>query len=669
MKGTIRLHRWVRARILGVAGLLTVLLAAIAYRAYGLQIRETDHYRLLAQRQHIATVEVPAPRGVLYDATGAELAVSADIDSIYANPREIDDLVATAEKLGQLCELDAAELEARLASPRHFVWIERHVSAAEATAVKASGLPGIYLTPEPRRFYPGRRLAGPVIGFAGIDGRGLDGIELTMNDELAGKRISAAAVRDASGDLMLPDVGARPRPGAAVTLTLHRYVQMAAERALEKSMSVDKALAGVVVVLDVKTGDVLALASWPSYDPNRPAGAREGGARNRAVTDVYEIGSIMKVFTIAAALDSGAVTPDTWFDIEGGRLAVGRKIIRDTYHDQRLSVGGILKRSSNVGAVKIARQVGRERLHQALLRFGFGQKTGIELPGEETGLVRSPARWGEIGFATHAFGYGMSVTPLQVAAAFAAVANGGVYLPPRLVREVRGESGKVLYLRKPEGRRVLSDKTARQLAPMMASVFERGKESGTAQSLTLDGFRAGGKTGTAHKIDPATGRYGDKLYLSSFAGFAPLEDPRVAVLVLIDEPHGENHYGGKVAGPVWVEVMTATLRYLGVPTEKGTETAGANADKEPPASASAMDEGAPVAEDEVVQSGPGGMPDFTGLGVAEALELAGQHGIRVEVEGSGRAIRQFPPPGAPSEAAECRIVFAHESAAPPRSSL
>ncbi len=226
----------------------------------------------------------------------------------------------------------------------------------------------------------------------------------------------------------------------------------------------------------------------------------------------------------------------------------------------------------------------------------------------------------------------------------------------------------------PEGRRILSETTARALAPMMASVFDRGKEAGTAHSLTLDGFRAGGKTGTAHKIDPATGRYGDHLYLSSFAGFAPLEDPRVAVLVLIDEPHGEHHYGGQGAGPVWVEVMTATLRYLGVPTEKGTEPADKAPDKapdrekEPAASAAAMDEGAPLAEDEVAQSGPGGMPDFTGLGVAEALEVAKEQGIRVEVEGSGRAIRQFPPPGAPSKAAECRIVFAHESADPTRSS-
>jgi len=665
VKGTIRLHRWVRARILGVAGLLTLLFAAIAYRAYGLQIREADHYRLLARRQHIATVEVPAPRGVLYDATGAELAVSADIDSIYVNPHEVDDLLGTAEKLGELLQLDAGELEARLASPRQFVWIKRHVGAAEAGAVKAAGLPGVYLTPEPRRFYPGRRLAGPVIGFAGIDGRGLDGIELTLDSSLAGKRTSAAAVRDASGDLMLPDVGARPQPGASVTLTLHRYVQMAAERALEQAMTENEARAGVVVVIDVNTGDVLGLASWPTYDPNRPGNARQEGARNRAITDVYEIGSIMKVFTIAAALDAGVVAPDTAFDVEGGRLMVGRKQVTDTHHDEVLTVGGILKRSSNVGAVKIARKLGREKLHDAILRFGFGAKTGIELPGEEIGLVRPAERWGEIGLATHAYGYGMSVTPIQVAAGFAAIANGGVYHPPRLVRDVRGDR-TMLFLRKPEGHRVLSEKAAREMRPMMASVFDKGKDGGTAQSLVLDGFRAGGKTGTAHKIDPATGHYAKKgLYLSSFAGFAPLEDPRVAVLVLIDEPHGKVHFGGQVAGPVWVEVMTATLRYLGVPTEKGTETPPAAA-----ASAAApMDEGAPpeaMDEDEMASAGAaGGMPDFTGLGVAEALELAREHGIRVEVEGSGRAIRQFPPPGAAHKPAECRIVFAHESAAFP----
>jgi cell division protein FtsI (penicillin-binding protein 3) len=459
-------------------------------------------------------------------------------------------------------------------------------------------------------------------------------------------------------------------------LTLHRYIQMAAERALDQAMTENEARAGVVVVIDVNTGDILGLASWPTYDPNRPGNARQDGARNRAVTDVYEVGSVMKVFTIAAALDAGAVTPDTTFDVEGGHMMIGRKQVTDTHHDTVLTVGGILKRSSNVGAVKIARTLGRERLHDALVRFGFGAKTGIELPGEQPGLVRPAARWGDIGLATVAYGYGLSVTPIQVAAAFAAIANGGVYHAPRLVREVRGDR-TMLFLRRPEGHRVLSEKAAREMRPIMASVFDKGKDGGTAQSLDLDGFRAGGKTGTAHKLDPGTGHYAKKgLYLSSFVGFAPLEDPRVAVLVVIDEPHGKVHFGGQVAGPVWVEVMTAVMRYLGVAAEappkaaapesgSGSGAATATGAGTEPESDLVGEEGAPAEEE---PSDGVAMPDFTGLGMTEALELARERGIRVEVEGSGRAIAQFPPPGAPHKPAECRIVFAHESAAPTRSS-
>ena len=675
----VKLDRWVRLRIIGVSAVLTLLLGAIAYRAWGLQIREGDHYRALAHRQHTATVEVPAPRGAIYDATGAELAVTADIDSVYANPREIVDLLGAAETLSRLLEVDARELEARLASPRYFVWVKRHVSAEEAQAVREAKLPGVYLTPEPRRFYPGRQLAGPVLGFAGIDGRGLDGLELTMNDLLAGQRAKAAALRDAAGRVMLPDPEAVPRPGAQVVLTLHRYIQLAAERALERAMTEFDARAGVVVVLDVQNGEVLALASWPTYDPNRPGRDREEGARNRAVTDVYEIGSIMKVFTVAAALEAGVVTPETTFDIEGGRILVGRHPIRDTYKDDTLTTGGVLKRSSNVGVVKIVRRLGKERLHDALIRFGFGKKTEVELPGEQPGLVRPHERWGEIALATASFGYGMSATPLQVAAAFAAVANGGVYHEPRVVREVRAPDGAVLYRRESEGRRVLSEETALALRPMLGSVFDKGRDGGTARYLELDGFTAGGKTGTAHKVDPATGRYGDKLYLASFAGFAPLEDPRVMTLVLIDEPRGEKYFGGIVAGPVWLEVMTATMKYMGLasgaPGEDGAKVAAAGGEIGGELEVVPVGEGGQAADDPGSVSGTGTgtgtgtgfeMPEFVGKGVPEVLSLARARGIRVELVGSGRAVQQFPPPGASSRTAECRIVFSHEPAAPPR---
>jgi cell division protein FtsI (penicillin-binding protein 3) len=758
-----QVHAWVRVRMVGVAAIMTALLAAVAYRAYGLQIRQADRYRELARRQQIAMVEVPAPRGAIYDATGAELAATADIDSVYANPQEVHDLGGTAEKLGRLLDLLPAEVEARLSSPREFVWMERHVRPEEARAVRAARLEGVHLTPEPRRFYPGRNLAGPVLGFAGIDGRGLDGIELTMNEELSGRRVSAAALRDASGTLVT-DGPVVPEPGASVKLTIDRFVQYTAERVLAAAIEKNRARAGVVVVLDVPTGGVLAMANWPTYDPNRPVGARDRAARNRAVTDVYEIGSVMKVFSVAAALEAGVVTPDTAFDVNGGKIKIGRKSITDTYRDQVLTVGGILKRSSNVGAVKIAQRLGRGPLRDAMVRFGFGARSGIELPGEERGLLRGAKSWGAIELATISFGMGMSTTPLQVAAGFAAIARGGVYRAPRIVREVREASGRVLERPPPLERRVISEATAAQLVPMMASVFERGKHSGTAGSLQLPGFQAAGKTGTAHKIDPATGQYAKRLYLSSFAGFAPLDRPRVVVLVLIDEPHGDEHYGGLVAGPPWLEVMADTLRYLGVsaghvpsqageaqagaaPTNGSAPSGGAGSESGPGAgsgtgagpgpgagpgsgtgagsdavpaagpgsgtgagsdavpaagpgsgtgagsdavsgagpgseSGSATDTGSDPASDsdaEGERAGEGAppqgdeagpavdMPDLTGVGLADALELAGARCASVQVNGNGQVIEQFPPPGRRRRPAECRIVLSHETGPRPRS--
>jgi cell division protein FtsI (penicillin-binding protein 3) len=383
------------------------------------------------------------------------------------------------------------------------------------------------------------------------------------------------------------------------------------------------------------------------------------------------------VFTLAAALEAGTVAPDTRFDVNGGRLKVGSKTIRDTYHDQVLTVSGVMKRSSNVGAAKIAQLLGRDSLRAAMVRFGFGRKTGIELPGEEGGLMRDARRWGAIELATISFGYGMSATPLQVAAAFAAIANGGVYRAPRIVKEVRDASGLVLPAPEAaEERRVISEETAAQLKPMLASVFDRGRESGTAHSVQLNGFTAGAKTGTAHKIDPGSGRYADDLYLSSFAGFAPLDRPRVLVLVLIDEPKGKEHYGAQVAGPPWLEVMVETLRYIGIPAGQSAEVTDDRESAEKDAAAPApapeaspepeseptpptVGEGAPAQGDEVWDTVD--MPDLAGAGLADALEMAGTRCGSVKVSGTGRVIDQFPSPGRRRRPAECRIVLSHET--------
>jgi len=665
-------NRWVRARIYAVASLMTLLFGAVAYKAYGIQISDTERYRKLARKQHMRTLEVPTPRGVIYDTRGAELAVTANVDSVFASPREISNVAGTAESLAEMLDLDVRSLEAKLSSRRYFVWIKRRVSPADATAVRELGLPGVQLTPEPKRFYPSKALAATVLGFANIDGKGLDGVELSMDDLLAGKRAKLAALRDAHGKVSLADGMAPFQPGASIVLTLDRSIQFIAERALKQAIETHRARAGTVVVLDVGTAEVLAMANWPTFNPNAPGDPGRKRARNRAVTDAFEVGSAMKIFTVAAALEAGVVTTRTIIDVEHGRLKVGRKVIRDSHRDWELTIGGIIKRSSNVGAVKIARRLGAEALHAALHRYGFGQKTGIELPGERAGVLRKPEKWGgQLGLATMSFGYGMTATPIQVAAAFAAIGNGGIYQEPRLIKTAMDSEGSSLYDHQPIGRRIMSERTAADLRNMLASVFEKGKHGGTARSVDVIGFRAGGKTGTAHKVDPTTRRYGDHLYVASFVGMAPIEAPRIVVLVLIDEPTGKKHYGAQVAAPAFAQIVSETLRYLGVPAEKELEpeepaapptrevTPAEASDDETP-SADTLSDALVMADDDSFDDGYV-IPDFHGLGMARALDLARSIGLEAEVEGTGRAVSQNPAPGLTRGPAKCRIVFERDS--------
>jgi cell division protein FtsI (penicillin-binding protein 3) len=544
-----------------LAGLVvTTGLVGVAASAWGLQVNDGERYRVLADRQHAEHVEIPAPRGEVLDGHGRPLAISADADSIWANPRDVRDVSATAEKLAAITGGDAAALEAKLAADHRFVWIDRHVSPAVAKQVRDAKLPGIEVAREPRRWYPARAIAGPVIGRADIDGNGLDGIELAMNDVLAGKRAEVAALRDAHGHKLLSDGVAAVEPGASVHLSLDRSIQAIAEDALAESVVTNKAKSGVCVVLEVGTSRVLAMASYPSYDPNTGGNSV---ARNKPVVDAFEAGSVMKVFSVATALEDGVVAPDTEFQI-GNVLLVGNRPIHDTHFAAYLTVAGIIKKSSNIGAAKIALRLGAEKLHDGLKLFGFGDRSGIELPGEQTGMLRDASKWRDIDLAHMAFGYGLTVTPLQVAAALAAIGNGGIYREPRIVDEVI-DGDTILYRGEGEEHRVLSEKTANEMMTILASVFDKGPEGGTANAIDVEGFKCGGKTGTAHKYDPQTHQYSADRYLSSFAGLAPIDHPKIAVVVMVDEPSGGDYYGGKVAGPVFAVVASQTLRYLGVP--------------------------------------------------------------------------------------------------------
>jgi len=691
----------VRAYLAGLV--VSAGLGGVAWRAWTLQVDEGDHYRALAEKQHALTVGIPAPRGDIIDAAGRPLAVSAAADSIWANPREIRDVTDTADRLAKLIGGDPVTLEARLGGDHRFVWLARHVAPELARTVANAKLPGIEVSKEPRRWYPARSVGGTVIGRSDIDGNGIDGIELAMNAQLIGHRGGGTALRDARGKRMFADGFERPFAGATVQLSLDASIQAIAEAAVDEAVRINKARSGVVVVLEVGTGRVLAMASAPARDPNGPNGPNgndnQGSARNRGVADSYEAGSVMKVFSVAAALDDGLVTPETEFEIGGGQLKLaGRAVpIRDVEHDLYLDVSGIIKRSSNVGAAKIALRFGATKLYAALKRFGFGKRTGIELPGEQPGMLRDGAKWREVELATIAFGYGLTVTPLQLAAAMAAFGDHGIYHEPRIVDRVIDDDGTLLYQAAPGSRRVVSDRTATQIRAMLASVFEGGKLAGTAAKLVVPGFRCGGKTGTANKYDPAIRGYSADHYLSTFAGLAPIAAPRLAIAVAIDDPSEGDHFGAKVAGPVFARVASEALRYLGVPGEPAicpppvpgappsiaaktclpavpapigqkpvapAPGAGSSRPRVPAPLQGAQTQIA-SADDPVADQPPILIPDFRGMGMARAIATARAAHVLIDVSGTGRVVRQDPAPGPapnrPDRAMPVQLQFSDEN--------
>lgn len=649
--------KWVRLRLVAAAVVLTGLYGLLLGKAWTVQIRDGDKLQALGHDQWLHEVEIPAPRGTILDANGVELAVTVNVDSAVVYPHEVVDVADAAGKTARALGMDVREVEEKLASSRQFEWLKRRLPPDLAARVRGLGVAGVRLLPEPRRFYPGGPLAGPVLGFAGRDGKGLDGIELALDAHLLGESSRLNVIRDRRGDMVMATdldprgVAAPPRAaaGATVVLTIDRFVQFIAERALADGVRENKAKAGIAVVMDPRTGEVLAMASSPAYDPNDPATAKDG--RDRPVVDAYEPGSVMKVFSIATALDAGAVKPDDPIDTEGGKLQIGTRIIRDAHHGPSvISVSDVVKTSSNVGATKIARRLGRDKLAAGLVELGFGKRTGIQLPGESPGRIRPPETWGDAGLATVSYGYGMQATPLQIASALAAIANGGQYVPPTVVKKIVDADGKVVFEHAPRSRRVLGERAARQMIDMLKLVMAKG---GTGDKILVPGFVLAGKTGTARKLDPATKQYSKERYMSSFMGFAPADEPRLLILVMIDEPHGAQYYGGSVAGPVFAAMATDVLKYLGVAADAPLAAPAAPISAPAPAPVEPDEPEIEIAGDDDITV----IPDFTGLSVGQAVELARARGVKIEIEGAGRAVRQFPAPGRAVKSITCHVTF------------
>ncbi len=515
------------------------------------------------ESQLAAVLSLPAPRGMILDRRGVELAITLQAPSVYVVPRDVEDKQATARALARVLGLNAELLATELQNRDHFTFVKRWASNREATQIRALDLAGVGILKEPRRAYPAGALAGQLIGFPNIDGKGVRGIERLEDDTLRGEKQSVRVERVAGGRL-LADVRELPSTaGGDIRLTIDAALQAEAEAALARAIAKSGARGGIVVVIDPRNGDILALAEAPATNPNFFRAAEFQSTRSHAFLDALEPGSTLKAFLVAGALDAHVVSKNDMFDTAPGWLRVPGKTIRDHHDYGRISVGEILQVSSNVGAVMLAQLLASERHYDVLRRFGFGERTGSGFPEESAGIIRHHRDWKPIDQAAMAFGQGIGVTPVQLAVATATLASEGVRRTPRLIAARRHPGGEWEDAPLDAGQRVVSAETAAETLRMLELVVS---ESGTGRRAGLRGVRVAGKTGTAQKFDRKAGRYSKSAFLAWFIGVAPADDPQLAMAVVIDEPQGRTHGGGDTAAPVFAQVAAARLARLGITT-------------------------------------------------------------------------------------------------------
>jgi cell division protein FtsI (penicillin-binding protein 3) len=553
-----------KARLVWTVILLAVGFGVLLSRLVFLQIVNAQDLSSRAERQREKGVDIEAQRGTIFDRRGGVLATNVEVPSLYAVPAMIRDPRATASALSRRLGVDRAAVLERLRSDRSFVWIKRKVDPAAAKGIEKLGLDGLGFLTESQRFYPKRYLLGQVLGFAGIDNQGLEGLERKYDRYLRGEKRTLVLEHDAKGNPIFQkglDYSGLA-PGRDLVLTIDEVIQHVAERELDEAMEKSRAENGSVIVMDPRTGEILAMAVRPAFNPNNLNGYDPDQWRTRTVTDVYEPGSTFKLVVAAAALEENRVDPGDVIFCENGALRVGGAVIHDHLKYGDLTFSQVIQKSSNIGTAKVAMRLGPDTVFQYARKFGFSEKSGIDLLGEVPGVVRDPDEWSGRSLVSVAIGQEVAVTPLQLATAYSAVANGGVLLKPYLVSEIRNPDGGRVAKFEPEvRRRVLRTETARRLTEILEGVVEEG---GTAEEALLSDYTVAGKTGTAQKIDPDTGRYSPNQYVTSFVGYAPAEEPRITVLVVLDSPKGEA-WGGTVAAPVFRRVAEQTLHYLGVP--------------------------------------------------------------------------------------------------------
>ena len=708
-------------RLYILAILLLIWIAIICFRLFRLQVVKYGEFTQRATRQQNRTIPIEPRRGNIYDRNGYAMAMSIDVDSVFAVPSEISDPQQTAALLSNVLHVDAQEIVNRMAASRNFAYLKRKVDGDTADRVRQLNLRGIYFRKEPQRFYPKRELAAQVIGYVGMDDEGLGGLEREFDDDLRGfagqEMISIDARRAKYGRIERP-----PEAGQNLVLTIDQTIQYIAEKELDQGMQDTKAIAGTVVVENPRTGEILALANRPTFNPNVFNSVPLDALKNRAVSDIYEPGSVFKIVTYSAAIDQHVVTPDDKVDCQHGAIDVFGMKIHDHESLGVVTIAEALAHSSDVAAIKVGMKLGPERLYHYIKDYGFGQQTGIELPGETRGLSKPVNRWSKVSIGAISMGQEIGVTPLQAVSLVSTIANDGMYTPPRIVAGELPPDSKALpvVFHPAQQHRVVSTMTAAQMKKMMEGVVL----DGTARRAMLDGYTVAGKTGTAQKVDPATGAYSKTKYVASFVGFSPVNTPAITIAVILDSPIGL-HQGGQVSAPIYRRVAQQVLEYLHVPhdvdvksPQKETLVASAKGDVDE----SSDHLGAPLQDDQATaaaaqpaaaktptatkaapfadvkatipanagasvdvaqaqtspapaapaQPTPGGgtvvlevdsgvvVPSFLGKPLRSAVETAQQSGLEINAIGSGVAREQWPAPGTRLLAGQhITVRFAH----------
>ena len=658
----VKEKKWIRFRIILVAGVLLCGFGGIVARAYQFQVIKRDQLRAMARSGYTGIVSLPPERGTIYDRGGRELAVSTDVSSVYAHPRQIKNRARTCQILARVLGVSRRSLYRRLNPAKAFVWVRRKIDPAKAEKIRKLKLTGIGITTEKGRYYPARELAAQLLGFVGVDNNGLEGLEAKFDKLLTGPSYELIEMRDALGrPFFIRRTCSKKRSLHNLILTIDKDIQYKAEKALLSAVRKSHAKGGQCVVMDPRTGDILAMAVVPRFNPNIFSKYPQQRWRNRTVTDCFEPGSTIKAFLVAAALQDGVLYPNSRLYCENGKYRVGDRVIHDTHKYGTLTVTDIVAMSSNIGAIKIGQELGYGRFYQYLKKFGFGAKTGIELLGERSGFIRPPDKARPVEQANAFFGQGLSVTALQLATAMACIANGGVLMRPHVVKEITDSHGRPVKVYKAQNvRRVISSSTARQVTSILEKVVS---DHGTGPRAAITGYRVAGKTGTAQKVDEKTKRYSRSKYEAIFVGFVPSRNPRLVITTVIDEPKGIP-YGGVVAAPVFREVGLWALNHLNINPSVNVAESGMT-EKNASGPSVICPKRLPTPNTHLNTTKLRGcVPDFRGKGMREVLSEAATLGLKVRLEGTGFAYSQRPGPGVSLK----QVKYVKVRFRPPRSS-